>query len=546
MSEIGNATLHHSSQPDAVEVVTLLGESVVEVSHVRTGVTLASANRWRMPAAIAVLAAMLSLSAFAVGVASASRDQRARQAWRESDRPMHEFRPERMSRGWDVAAFGGLALAIGAAGIALWRRRSALQQMALSSTESDAAVAAGAIGWSLYQDPSGSTQVVLSSGVAAALVHGTARTPIEQPSVSLLQLAGGAFLELTAGPKRVLFRATTPAHTGALGPGASLDRRTLAFAGASVSAHLVLLALLQTIPPDPQTLALDASSSEARLTHVQMRANEDEIDEPTSDDGDGAAQGAAAAASPGVEGEAGTTETTDKKRAAIAKRSETPSLSREQARADAREAGFLGAFQNKSDPFSSFASTADFSSGWDDVDAQGNLNGSEIGAGAGNFGTGRRGFGPGGNGPIGGTIGTGRYTTGTCYSAHCSEMGGGGGGGPSQRRTSKVPDNVKIGDPETDGELDASIIRRYIRRKLAQIQYCYERELLAQSTLGGTVNVEFIITGKGGVVATKSKGVSPGLATCVGDVVSTIQFPVPKGGGSVKVKYPFTFRQAGS
>jgi len=112
-------------------------------------------------------------------------------------------------------------------------------------------------------------------------------------------------------------------------------------------------------------------------------------------------------------------------------------------------------------------------------------------------------------------------------------------------RTTDVP-TVSIGQPGVTGDLDKAIIRRYIKRNIQKIQYCYEKELLAKSNLAGTVQTQFFITPNGNVASSTGSGVDPEVANCVAGVIKGIEFPKPKGGGGVQVNYPFTFRPAGS
>jgi hypothetical protein len=163
----------------------------------------------------------------------------------------------------------------------------------------------------------------------------------------------------------------------------------------------------------------------------------------------------------------------------------------------------------------------------------------------GGFGFGRSGFGPGGGGTGWGTIGTGRYGTIGHGSGTGSGYGVGGGRGGMRGRTSAVP-TVSIGEPNAQGDLDKAIIRRYIKRNIQKIQYCYEKELLAKPGLSGTVQTQFFITPNGNVATSSGSGVDPTVASCVADVIHAIEFPKPKGGGGVQVNYPFTFRPAGS
>jgi hypothetical protein len=185
--------------------------------------------------------------------------------------------------------------------------------------------------------------------------------------------------------------------------------------------------------------------------------------------------------------------------------------------------------------FASLTGTGDISSGFDDTNIYGGLLGNEAGEMNGGFGFGRSGFGPGGGGTGWGTIGTGRYGT----IGHGSGTGYGVGGGPRKGPT------VTIGQPNAQGDLDKAIIRRYIKRNLQKITYCYEKELLAKAGLSGTVMTTFFIAPTGDVANASATGVDAEVSKCVTRVIKGIQFPKPKGGGGVQVNYPFTFRPAG-
>jgi len=120
-----------------------------------------------------------------------------------------------------------------------------------------------------------------------------------------------------------------------------------------------------------------------------------------------------------------------------------------------------------------------------------------------------------------------------------------GGGRGGMRGKSAVP-TVSIGQPNVQGDLDKAIIRRYIKRNIQKIQYCYEKQLLANATLNGTVQTQFTIGDDGKVTESTGAGVHPDVSSCVADVIKQIEFPKPKSSGGVKVNYPFTFRPAGS
>jgi hypothetical protein len=105
--------------------------------------------------------------------------------------------------------------------------------------------------------------------------------------------------------------------------------------------------------------------------------------------------------------------------------------------------------------------------------------------------------------------------------------------------------SIRIGQPNAQGDLDKAIIRRYIKRNVQKLQYCYEKELLVTPDLAGTVSTQFFITPNGTVSQSDASGVAPKVASCVAGVIRNIEFPKPKGGGGVQVNYPFTFRPYG-
>ena len=159
--------------------------------------------------------------------------------------------------------------------------------------------------------------------------------------------------------------------------------------------------------------------------------------------------------------------------------------------------------------------------------------------GAGGWGHG--GFGAGGGGSGIGTVGAGMYGVIGRGSGTGTGAGVGSGSGWGRGRKSRVP-KMKIANPISTGELDKSIIRRYIRAQRARILNCYQKELLVDENAKGTVVVRFTIMGDGGVKGAVGTGMKVSLNRCVSNVISSITFPSPKGGGIVIVKrYPFKF-----
>lgn len=96
-----------------------------------------------------------------------------------------------------------------------------------------------------------------------------------------------------------------------------------------------------------------------------------------------------------------------------------------------------------------------------------------------------------------------------------------------------------------DGGLDREVIAAYIRSKLGQIRYCYERQLASNSDLHGKIKVKFTIGSKGKVVAQRVASTTLKNAIVEGCIlrrVATWKFPTPKGGTEVDVSYPFLFK----
>jgi TonB family protein len=94
------------------------------------------------------------------------------------------------------------------------------------------------------------------------------------------------------------------------------------------------------------------------------------------------------------------------------------------------------------------------------------------------------------------------------------------------------------------GSLDKEIIRRVIRRHIAEPKECYERQLARNPELGGRAVVQFTIAATGDVVASTLQDSTlgdPRVESCLVQAVRGWKFPEPEGGGIVIVSYPFSF-----
>lgn len=327
---------------------------------------------------------------------------------------------------------------------------------------------------------------------------------------------------------------------------ASVESQFLAYLGGVTVVVGMIIILAQWAGTDSRTLTLDLGSSEGRLTRVQNKAQEDPKEEEELEKDNDEESGGTGTAMALDEGKMGKEES-DRKTGQYAMKNEgaDPQLAKAQAIDQARNAGIVGALRmQQGGAFASLTGTGDFSSGLDDANVYGGLLGDEVGEMQGGFGFGRSGFGPGGGGTGWGTIGTGRYGTIGHGSGTGSGYGVGSGRGGMRGRRAATP-QVRIGNATASGDLDKNIIRRYIRRKLPRIKYCYEKQLLVKPKLSGTVNTQFQISPQGTVLNSTAKGVADDVSSCVAGVIKTIRFPKPRGGGLVQVRYPFTFRPSG-
>ena len=103
---------------------------------------------------------------------------------------------------------------------------------------------------------------------------------------------------------------------------------------------------------------------------------------------------------------------------------------------------------------------------------------------------------------------------------------------------------MSSGDPVVLGALDRDAIERVIRGHLAQIRYCYQRQLQRDWDLEGRIVFRFVIARDGSVssVEVVESGLEDQVVeSCVSKQLMRLKFPAPDGGGIVVVTYPFVF-----
>ena len=318
--------------------------------------------------------------------------------------------------------------------------------------------------------------------------------------------------------------------------------------GVSLGAHLLILFLMFSIPPDAKSLSLDLFGTDNRFVKFLIKPpeqKEEEIPEwlKKQDDPGGKGQ-----KHKDEEGKMGKKEEKKKDQLyAIKGKTIDQQLARKMAEDAAKNAGVLGLLKQQQGSQIASIFGKDSALGADAQDALGGLLGDQIGDAYGVGGLGMAGTGRGGGGTGAGTIGLG--TLGTIG------RGGGGGGGAGYGRgqgrlggrRSRAPDVVP-GQAIIRGSLDKEIIRRVIRRHINEIKYCYERELTTNPDLSGRVSIQFTISGQGQVIASvvqSSDMKSPVVEQCIAQAVRRWLFPKPEGGGIVIVTYPFLLKAAG-
>jgi tetratricopeptide (TPR) repeat protein len=98
------------------------------------------------------------------------------------------------------------------------------------------------------------------------------------------------------------------------------------------------------------------------------------------------------------------------------------------------------------------------------------------------------------------------------------------------------------------GHLTRGEIAKVVRANLRGVQFCYEKNLLVNPGLTGKLVLSWTIDTDGTVrdaeLKTDTLG-NPGVGKCLLAEILKWKFPKPRGGGVVKVTYPFIFNSIG-
>jgi TonB family protein len=387
----------------------------------------------------------------------------------------------------------------------------------------------------------GQGSMVLASKDATGQAY-AARALDASGALSPLGTADNVSLE--SGKLRVFVRTVPDTERAARG-GWGLDARSLQVAAASLAGHLVFVWLLLAIPPEARALSSSDMYNNARLVKLQAKPLEDAklVPPPPGAKGpSGANADQPSAAHSGDPGKMGKPDTKTKGMTAFKGDKSFDRPGNVSARDWVSSKGVLGVMQATD---MSPILGADEQFGSKEKWAYGSDVG-EPGDGAGTFGSGFDGKGKGGCPP--GAVACSDKTIGIRgFSTGVDPYQGGGPAGNLHPRGKKDYLPPTIGEIKVmDGGLDREIVKRYIRKQIDAISYCYEKQLVANAELGGTITVEFVISAGGSVISARGEGTAGAKAvdTCVLEQVRGIQFP--RSEGMTNVRYPFTFRTSGS
>jgi hypothetical protein len=546
----------------AVEVVTMLGDSVVGVTHLEPAERAPSRTHGHLALALGALLLVMAGLAFARGLHAAAADQRALVEWRDVlGRPVHEFRPMRLHPIYDWMALIGLAGGLGALTWATARLRArALPDTFTIGTEPgvDAGVTGAAgqfparlalVRW----DASGALVCVPESMRArlhrdgrayeidqlAAL--GVARTALAQPGVRELAVpqSGSVRVDMGTGPVAFVIRMVTATRTRGLFGHPLPERRTVAFWVGSLAAHMVLLALVSAIPPTPGSMALGLEGTSGRIVRASWKPTEDPATQRSPEDQPQGAPGASMAVPGDMKTVAEPSTGGGQRLRDLQPRA--PGSSQE-ARSMATNAGMLAFLGTNPGVFDPLAEIGNFDAEPGAITDYGMPVGTGPGSTWGSFGTGPGGFAS----QPGGTMLSGGYNTIGLPGTPGDGFTGHRGIGLDPRKPGFTGPSVRINPGTATGALDPSIIRSRIKSNHERIRHCYERTLLTAPELVGTVVTKFLISPEGKVLQASASGMDhDGLETCIADVIQGISFPRTSGAELTRVTYPFELRNTG-
>jgi TonB family protein len=369
--------------------------------------------------------------------------------------------------------------------------------------------------------------------------------PSDQPNSARLKLPPTARCRLVFDDVTILLNsvaAAEPVSSG--GFFKAFEPVFLGLLAMAAALHGLFFTIVLSMPADASSLALDRFELDERFVEILREPEEEKLEDLLKDEGDDGEEGKAARDDSGKLGKEEIEET--KNRIAIQGMEEEIKFASKDERAEiARDLAEDIQADLAADPeLAALFGEGSQTIGMDQLAALGNLSGEVVGESGGARGLGMAGVGSGGGGFGTGSLGAGRFGVKGVGSG--KGKGYGRGVGKMGARKNRLP-KVIPGRPLVMGSLDPEIIKRYIRKKRRQYQFCYSQQLQRYKNLTGTVKITFTITGSGRVIGARVASAGTDLKNstvqnCVKNVTAGIVFPQPKGGGIVKVTYPFRFK----
>jgi TonB family protein len=396
-------------------------------------------------------------------------------------------------------------------------------------------------------DNAGAT-VTAPMGSTATHVDADGRHSSAQGSGNAFHIDGrcGALLDL--GSVSVELRWTIAAEQ--VGSRRRFDWRAQRGTAFSFGLHLLILVFVLAIPPTGYAITGNNQEINQRFLKIlQMPKEQDVIPKWMRKRSGGG--GKAAKAARGPSGKMGD-KSAPKRRRRVAVKGNSP-LTQPRGAVDPHTSGVLGLLSSARGQLAAILDPSKQAIGGDALTALGLLQAPKAGSAWAPGGLGVIGDGRSGGGCLGahcGLVGTdGKLATiggGPGYDGPAIGPGKGGGPGNHKPRVPKVwSDDPVCGAGGSGCALSKSLIRRYVRKHLNEVRYCYQREIGNNRSMNGRVVVRFLITRNGRVgsaVVKRSTLKNSNVESCLTQAVRRWAFPQPKGAGIVDVSYPFIFR----
>jgi hypothetical protein len=378
-------------------------------------------------------------------------------------------------------------------------------------------------------------------------VRASARVSAQLTGAHECALPGGAKARLEIGGFVFQVAAVNAGKPLKRGLAAAWDWNVASFFGLSFLTHASILAAMAFFLPSLNGLG-DEDSDRDRLYVMQQfldsaaeREQERERTEnvqPQTEQNGGTGQQAAAEA-----GSMGNRLSHAKNKSYAVqgpKDNPDPHIARARALREASEFGMISLLSG--DPNAPTAPWGrDTALGTDEVSANGNMWGTELGEAFGAGGLTLSGLGDGGGGR---GVGIGMGPLGTIGRGLGLGDGQGIGNGSSNglsngRHATKVP-RMREGSLTVSGRLPPEVVQRIVRQNFGRFRMCYQSGLGRNPSLEGRVSARFVI-GRDGSVANVSNGGSDlpdsAVVSCVLSAFYGLSFPEPQG-GIVTVAYP--------